>query len=192
MHSRLMLAYPEAPHWWFAVLGAMAVISIFIAVDLMPESGLPVWAALVAILIAAILALPLALLQAKTNQLVGLNVSAELLAGFVLPGKPIANMIFKTIVVSGTQQAVTYSNDLKLGHYMKIPPRTMFAVQIVAVVVTCVVVTGVNSWMLSDSGVRTAVRASKAEFESVRRRRGLVATVRAEEGCPSHRPAARM
>ncbi|KAF7331646.1 OPT oligopeptide transporter [Mycena kentingensis (nom. inval.)] len=157
VHSRLMSAYPEAPQWWFVAVGAISMACIFIAIDLMPINGLPVWAALVALLLAMALALPMCLLQAKTNQLLALNVMEELLAGFIVPGRPVGNMIFKTICVAGTQQAITYASDLKLGMYMKIPPRTMFAIQIAAVVVTCFVTTGASSWMLANvPGICTA------------------------------------
>ncbi|KAJ7477229.1 OPT oligopeptide transporter [Mycena galericulata] len=149
VHSRLMQAYPEVPQRWYAIVGGVSTILILIAVDLFP-TGMPVWAALLGLLIAVVLSLPLAIIQAITNQVIGLNVMEELLAGYILPNRPVANMIFKTICLAGTQQSVTFLSDLKLGHYMKIPPRMMFKAQVVAVVVTCFVVTGVNSWMLSN------------------------------------------
>jgi hypothetical protein len=34
-------------------------------------------------------------------------------------------------------QALTFVSDLKFGHYMKIPPRTMFMAQVVATTVSC-------------------------------------------------------
>ena len=36
------------------------------------------------------------MIQAITNQQIGLNVITELVAGYILPGKPLAMMIFKT------------------------------------------------------------------------------------------------
>jgi hypothetical protein len=36
-------------------------------------------------------------------------------------------------------QALTFVSDLKFGHYMKIPPRTMFMVQVVATTFSCFV-----------------------------------------------------
>ncbi|KAJ6543915.1 OPT oligopeptide transporter [Mycena capillaripes] len=149
IHSRLMQVYPEVPPRWYAVVGVVSTILILVAIDLFP-TDLPVWAALLALLIAVALALPLSIIQAITNQIIGLNVVEEFLAGYIVPGRPVANMIFKTICLAGSQQATTFASDLKLGHYMKIPPRTMFTIQMVAVVVTCFVVTAVNSWMLDN------------------------------------------
>ncbi|KAJ7896012.1 glutathione transporter [Mycena olivaceomarginata] len=149
VHSRLMQAYPEVPAYWYQLIGVVSTILILIAVNLFP-TGLPIWAALLALLIAAALALPLSIIQAIANQVIGLNVMEELLAGFLVPGQPVANMIFKAICLAGTQQASSFARDLKLGHYMHIPPRTMFTIQVVAAVVTCFIVTGVNSWMLDN------------------------------------------
>ncbi|KAJ7047838.1 OPT oligopeptide transporter [Mycena alexandri] len=156
VHSRLMQVYPEVPSRWYAIVGAVSTILILIAVNLFP-TGLPIWAALLALVVAVAVALPLAIIQAITNQVIGLNVMEELLAGYIVPGRPVANMIFKAICLAGSQQAITFASDLKLGHYMKTPPRTMFTIQVSAVVVTCFVVTGVNSWMLDNvPGICTA------------------------------------
>ena len=50
--------------------------------------------------------------------------------GVILPGRPIANVCFKTYGYMSMAQAVSFLNDFKLGHYMKIPPRSMFLVQV--------------------------------------------------------------
>jgi len=50
--------------------------------------------------------------------------------GVILPGKPIANVCFKTYGYISMSQAVSFLSDFKLGHYMKIPPRSMFIVQV--------------------------------------------------------------
>ncbi|KAF7310558.1 OPT oligopeptide transporter [Mycena chlorophos] len=111
---------------------------------------LPIWAAVLALILAFILAIPLAMVQAITNQHVALQVVEEMIAGYALPGRPIANIIFKAIAYNGTAQAVAFAGDLKLGHYMKVPPRMMFLVQCISTVVTGFVVTAVQSWMLGN------------------------------------------
>lgn len=40
--------------------------------------------------------IPIGMIQAITNQQVGLNVITELIIGYALPGRPIAMMMFKT------------------------------------------------------------------------------------------------
>lgn len=60
----------------------------------------------------------------------GLNVITELIIGYIYPGKPLANVAFKTYGYISMAQALSFVGDFKLGHYMKIPPRSMFIVQV--------------------------------------------------------------
>lgn len=69
----------------------------------------------------------------------GLNVITELIIGYLYPGKPLANVTFKTYGYISMCQALYLIQDFKLGHYMKIPPKSMFIVQLIGTVVasTC-------------------------------------------------------
>lgn len=60
----------------------------------------------------------------------GLNIITEYVLGLIYPGRPIANVCFKTYGYMSMSQAVSFLSDFKLGHYMKIPPRSMFLVQV--------------------------------------------------------------
>jgi OPT family oligopeptide transporter len=66
------------------------------------------------------------MVQAITNIQIGLNVFTEFIIGYMLPGRPIAMMSFKTYGYITMAQGLYYTQDLKLGHYMKIPPRTLY------------------------------------------------------------------
>lgn len=79
--------------------------------------------------------IPIGMIQAITNQQVGLNVITELIIGYALPGRPVAMMMFKTWGYITMAQALTFTSDFKLGHYMKIPPRPMFWGQVVATII---------------------------------------------------------
>lgn len=61
----------------------------------------------------------------------GLNVITELVIGYLYPGKPLANVAFKTYGYISMSQAVMFLADFKLGHYMKIPPKSMFIAQVI-------------------------------------------------------------
>ena len=89
------------------------------------------------------------MIQAITNQQVGLNVITELIIGYALPGRPVAMMLFKTWGYITMAQALQFSSDFKLGHYMKIPPRVMFTAQTAATIVAGTVQLGVQSWMFT-------------------------------------------
>ena len=57
---------------------------------------MPVWAFVLALAVAFVYTLPIGIIQAVTNQQIGLNVIAELIIGYLLPGRPLAMMLFKT------------------------------------------------------------------------------------------------
>lgn len=59
-----------------------------------------------------------------------MNIITEYCLGLIMPGKPIANVCFKVYGYISMNQAVFFLSDFKLGHYMKIPPRSMFIVQV--------------------------------------------------------------
>ena len=50
---------------------------------------------------------------------------SEFIIGYMQPGLPTAMMLFKTYGYITMYQALAFVRDLKLGHYMKVPPRTM-------------------------------------------------------------------
>lgn len=51
-----------------------------------------------------------------------------------LPGHPVAMMLFKSWGYMLSYNGLTYVSDMKVGHYMKIPPRSMFRAQAFAVI----------------------------------------------------------
>ena len=97
-----------------------------------------------------ILFVPIGVIRAISNQEVELNIASELIIGYILPDRPIANMMFKTWCTNTTTQALRFTGDMKLGHYMKIPPRSMFFCQVVSTIVTATVQVCVQEWMFSN------------------------------------------
>jgi OPT family oligopeptide transporter len=94
--------------------------------------------------------LPLSVIRATTSQTLGLNVIMELIIGYALPGRPIAMMLFKTWGHHTMSQAIMFTSNFKLGHYMKIAHRPMFFCQVVATIVAGTVQLGVQEWMFSN------------------------------------------
>ncbi|KAH9616337.1 hypothetical protein KSS87_000617 [Heliosperma pusillum] len=78
----------------------------------------------------------------------GLNIITEYIIGYIYPGYPVANMCFKVYGYISMTQAVTFLQDFKLGHYMKIPPRTMFMAQVVGTLISCLVYLGTAWWLM--------------------------------------------
>jgi hypothetical protein len=59
-------------------------------------------------------------------------------------------MVFKAVALLTSSQAIAFTGNLKLGHYMKVPPRLMFAAQVIAVSINCFVVIGVQDFMFNN------------------------------------------
>jgi len=74
-----------------------------------------------------------------------LDIVAELIVGYALPGRPIAMMMFKSWGYVTPMQALIFASGLKLGHYMKIPPRAMFSAQIIGSIVALTTQLGVQA-----------------------------------------------
>ncbi|KAL0915418.1 hypothetical protein M5K25_015832 [Dendrobium thyrsiflorum] len=132
VHTRLMKKnYAPVPQYWFYVLLVFVIgLSIFTCEGFNRQLQLPWWGVLFACIIALLFTLPIGVILATTNMAPGLNVITEYIFGLILPGNPMANVTFKTYGTISMGQALTLLSDLNLGHYMKIPPKSMFIVQL--------------------------------------------------------------
>ncbi|KAM5571288.1 hypothetical protein ABKV19_011742 [Rosa sericea] len=131
IHTRLMQRYNQVPQWWFvAILLTNIALTIFTCEYYNDQLQLPWWGVLLACAIAIFFTLPIGIITAITNQTPGLNIITEYIIGYIYPGYPVANMCFKVYGYISMTQAITFLQDFKLGHYMKIPPRTMFMAQV--------------------------------------------------------------
>ncbi|POW07841.1 hypothetical protein PSHT_09781 [Puccinia striiformis] len=149
LHNRLMRPYKEVPEWWYLTI-LLFSLATGIAFNVHYETGYPVWALFVALAMSAIFVIPCGMVYAVTNTEVTMNVLAELIGGYLLPGKPIAVMLFKSYGFVSTAQAIGYAADLKIGHYAHIGPRHLFFAQMVASLVACFVGVGVLSWQITN------------------------------------------
>ena len=149
IHMKLMRSYKEVPNWWYYTVYVLG-IALNIGIAYANRSQLPWWGVIFAIGLSSILSLPLNLITAVTGQGFGLNVLAEMICGFVLPGYPIANMYFKTLGYNTMSQAGVMARDLKIGHYIKVPPKMTFLYQILGTVVGCIF-----NYIVNDSIVQS-------------------------------------
>ncbi|PBP22617.1 small oligopeptide transporter-like protein [Diplocarpon rosae] len=149
IHMKLMSKYKEAPTWWYLSLFALMVVVSLVTVLGFP-TNLSWWAFLLALFISFAFSLPIGIIQAITNTQIGLNVLTEFIFGYIQPGRPLALMIFKTYGYITMSQALSFVSDLKFGHYMKIPPRTMFMAQVVATTLSCFIQVAVLNFALKN------------------------------------------
>lgn len=80
----------------------------------------------IALMLSAVYIILIGIIAAITSNTPGSNVITEMIVGYALSCKPVAMMLFKTFGYMTMAPGVTFRQDLKLGHYMKMPPRDMF------------------------------------------------------------------
>ncbi|ROW14593.1 hypothetical protein VPNG_03283 [Cytospora leucostoma] len=149
VHNRLMKRYDDAPiTWYLLTFVTMLLVGIFV-VEYYPVH-LPWYGLLLALGICTVLFIPIGIIMAVTNQHSSIYLICQLVCGAVFPGRPVANMVFVTYGYISSSQGIKFAADLKLGHYMKIPPRTLFWVQMVATIVSSLTQIGVLNWMFAN------------------------------------------
>ncbi|KAF8435078.1 OPT oligopeptide transporter protein-domain-containing protein [Boletus edulis BED1] len=149
IHAKLMRNYPEVPDWWYIVFFVGFFLLMVVIVEVW-HTTVPVWALLLAAFLPVLYVLPSGFIYAMTGQGISLNVLAQIIPGTLLPGNPIANMIFKAYAVQTLMEATSFVQDLKLGHYIKVPPRSTFLVQSVGTLLASFIQVGVKEWMFAN------------------------------------------
>jgi OPT family small oligopeptide transporter len=133
VHLKLMRKYKEAPEWWFLSIFVVS-FGFGMTASQVWDTHMPWYTFIFAIAIAAFFIIPVGVVQAITNQQPGLNIVTEMIFGYIFPGRPVAMMLFKSFGYMTCYNGLQYISDMKVGHYMKIPPRSMFAAQSFAVI----------------------------------------------------------
>ncbi|KAF8447559.1 OPT oligopeptide transporter protein-domain-containing protein [Boletus edulis BED1] len=129
-HYAEMLKYPDAPNSWYY---ATFVVSFVVALVVIYKSNstLPWWGFIIAVLLAIILILFAGALYAITGIVISVQTFVQMIAGYLHPGKPMANMYFVLYSYNTVSQASLLLRDLKIGQYAKLPPRASFTAQVI-------------------------------------------------------------
>lgn len=147
IHMRTYLQnYKDCPDWWYGLLQVITIALGFVTVCAF-NTHFPAWAYVIALIVAFVNIVPQGILEAMTNQHVGLNIITELICGYMLPLRPMANLLFKLYGFIVMRQGLNLSRDLKLAVYMKVPPRLIFAIQIYATIISGLTSVGIQEWM---------------------------------------------
>lgn len=137
-HWVAMQKYEEAPWWWYIILLVLAFFAGLISV-LHGETTLPVWSYIVALISGAIITPFSTLLVARLGNGIATNQLFKMIAGAINPGRPVANLYFSMWSHDVVATSIGLASDLKLGQYLKIPPRAMFLSQIWGTIIGCIV-----------------------------------------------------
>ncbi|KAI3391569.1 hypothetical protein diail_7139, partial [Diaporthe ilicicola] len=128
-HAHMAKHYKEAPWWWYILVLVISFV-IGLVVVIKENITLPAWAYIVSLLLGIFIAPLSTILYSRYGNGIATNNLSKMLAGLMLPGRPIGNMYFAAWSHNVISNAVSLCNDLKMGEYLKIPPRVMFITQI--------------------------------------------------------------
>lgn len=135
-HHNEMKKYKDVPHWWFI---AVLLVSFTVAqvTNYKGDSGLPWWALIVLLIMAFVFLIIYGYLASITGFQLSWFGSGffQMIVAFMVPGKPIANMYGTVYGQYTMNQGMTLLADLKLGHYVKLPPRITFFSQMCGAVI---------------------------------------------------------
>ncbi|KAG6873549.1 hypothetical protein C0995_014419 [Termitomyces sp. Mi166 len=172
IHAKLMRNYPEVPEWWY-----LSAFTVFFALAVVAVETFEQRADVVLGVGHERTSLGIVTLVASSNYIypsfrvhlcddgpgfsgknvidlgilqITLNILAQIIPGTLMPGNPMANMLFKAYSVQTLAEATSFIQDLKLGHYIKVPPRATFLVQLVATTMAAFVQVGVKTWIFAN------------------------------------------
>ena len=154
VHNRLMKAYKEVPEWWYMICLVLSVALGVAAIANWPTYTTPA-VVFYGIILCLIFVIPIGIIRAMTGVEVTLNVLAEFIGGSWVEGNALAMCFFKTYGYVTCAHALHFSNDLKLAHYLKIPPRFTFWAQMVPTLVSSFVCVAIVQYQVHLPNVCT-------------------------------------
>ncbi|KAK3343362.1 OPT superfamily oligopeptide transporter [Neurospora tetraspora] len=144
-HYAAMRAYKEVPSfWYFSILAISILIGLICCYQ--QKTGLPWWAFLLAVLLAWILTVMFACMYGIVGFYYQPTSAVQMIGAYMVPRRPVANMMFTLYGSNALVQAIQMLGDLKLAQYAKLPPRATFLAQILG---TCA--GSVFNWVMMNS-----------------------------------------
>ncbi|KAI2673277.1 hypothetical protein DTO006G1_9619 [Penicillium roqueforti] len=132
-HTYMAKHYKDTPWWCFA--GILVVSFVLGLVVVIKENiTLPAWAYVVSLALGVFITPFSTILFARFGNGIATNNLSKMLAGLMLPGRPVGNMYFAAWSHNIVMSSVSVSNDLKFGEYMRIPPRIMLWTQMYGII----------------------------------------------------------
>ncbi|PCH44332.1 peptide transporter MTD1 [Wolfiporia cocos MD-104 SS10] len=129
-HWQIMIRdYDEVPWYWYACLLVLAFFAGLIVV-LKGQTTLPWWSYIIALLLGAFVTPFSTLLYARMGNGIATQQLMKMVAGAINPGRPVANLYFSMWSHDVVGTSIGLAGDLKIGQYLKIPPRAMFVTQV--------------------------------------------------------------
>ena len=148
-HSKMMRHnYKEVNELSYLAILIVSLVLSILCVKLYPAQT-PVWGIFFALGINFIFLIPLTTIQSRTMFSFGLNVLVELIVGYAIPGNGLALAYIKALGTNIDRQALNFINDLKQGHYAKLPPRATYRCQLISVFITSFIQLGILNYQIT-------------------------------------------
>ncbi|KAF8508624.1 OPT oligopeptide transporter protein-domain-containing protein [Hysterangium stoloniferum] len=146
-HWVAMQKYKEAPWWWFAIL---LVLSFLAGKIYHRDTTLPWWGYITALALGAFIAPFSNLMFARMGIGIATNQLMKMVPGAIHPGKPVANLYFSMWSHDVVGTSILLAGDLKVGQYLKIPPRVMVVTQLWGTILGCFINYAVMSAIVTN------------------------------------------
>ncbi|KAL6837879.1 OPT superfamily oligopeptide transporter [Trichoderma camerunense] len=147
VRPNLQPQYNEVPMWWYGISFLVSLGLGIFACEFYPVQ-LRWYGVIFAMFVSAVFYLPLAWVYATTNMKVQIDIFCRVVAGYIWEGKVLANIWFFDLGYISGIKALAFAQDLKLGIYSNIPPRYLFIVQIVGLIMGTLGQVSVLNWAL--------------------------------------------
>ena len=135
-HYKVMMksGYKEVPLWWWgASLTATWVVGIACLYAM--KSTLPWWGFVLSTAFTLVFMLFFGAQCGITGFGFNLQPIAQMLAGYLFPGRPLANLYFTCYTYNTMSMGLTLARDLKMGQWVHLAPKCTFTVQVIGCLV---------------------------------------------------------
>lgn len=162
----LQRSYKEVPGWWFVAL-FLAGFVVLLAIVGSGQLFIPWWTVIIGVATGFIVVIPLGYLYAISNYQVAIGDFNELIYGYMVHTAagaahhhPAGPSVYGAIAGDAWYRAQYMLQDQRIGHYMHIPPRTVFFSQVFGSILGIPINYGVIRWVLNTkfdylSGAKT-------------------------------------
>ena len=154
VHIRLMSQYNEVPEWWYLICLSVAAVMGLVAVACWPTNTTPA-VVFFGVALALVFVVPIGIVMAMTGIELPLHVLSQFLGGSWVDGNALALCFFKSYGYLTCSHALHFSSDLKVAHYLKIPPRMTFCSQMVPTLVSTLVCVGILQYQIHLDNICT-------------------------------------
>ncbi|KAF9269595.1 oligopeptide transporter [Marasmius fiardii PR-910] len=129
VHYQAMLKYKEVPWWWYQLLLLLAFLAGLVVV-IKGQTSLPWWSYIIALIVGMFITPFSTILYGRMGNGISTNQLMKMIPGALNPGRPVANLYFSMWSHDVVSTSIGLAGDLKIGQYLKIPPRIMFLTQL--------------------------------------------------------------